>query len=230
MHKYSEFKEVTVHLDWILENQWELFIAAEVVSLLSLLLFGVVRYVLGKKKLSLLFLLLFVALIGVEALLALVVYNETGEISTFQIILIIFVLYACTFGIVDFKKLDRWMRWKIGKWRGIDLLTEKDRAIMARQKDPKYVAKVNRYSAMLHLLIFVGVQAGFWIYSLGGIADIPDYLTDLSWFGSDNVELTPYANETLLNISRVWAIVFIIDFIYSWSYTIFPASRKEEHV
>ena len=54
------------------------------------------------------------------------VYQVTGEISTILIIITIFVLYACTFGIYDFLKLDRWMRRKIGEWRGVELLTEKD--------------------------------------------------------------------------------------------------------
>ena len=49
--------------------------------------------------------------------------------------------YAATFGISDFKKLDRWMRKHIGKWRGVELLADKDISIMGKQKDPKYIAK-----------------------------------------------------------------------------------------
>lgn len=33
------------------------------------------------------------------------------------------------------------MRMKIGRWRGVELLTEKDRRIIERNKDPKFVAK-----------------------------------------------------------------------------------------
>lgn len=209
-----------------MEYQWEVFIAIEVLSFLSLLLFGITRYFLGKQKLSLQLLLLFLVLLILEAILGIVIYQETGEISTFQIVIAIFVLYACTFGIVDFKKLDRWMRLKIGNIRNIDLLTDKDRAIMDRQKDPKYIAKKNRTSSMIHLLVFFGAQATFWWYGTKDVNVMLEYLFDLSWMGTENVTETPYANETVYQISTVWAIVFAVDFIYSWSYTIFPDKKK----
>ncbi|HLS08667.1 hypothetical protein [Lentibacillus sp.] len=123
------------------EYQWEIFITAEVLSMVALLLFGVVRYLLGRHKLSLSFLLAFLVLLGIEALLAILIYRETGEFSTFQIIITVFVIYACTFGIFDFMKLDRWMRKTIGRWRGVELLTAKDYRIMERNKDPKFIAK-----------------------------------------------------------------------------------------
>ncbi|MRI66889.1 hypothetical protein GH885_11150 [Gracilibacillus thailandensis] len=177
----------------------------------------------GKRKHSLFFLFLFLFLLILEAGLAFLIYNETGEISTFQIVITIFVIYACTFGINDFKKLDRWMRIKVGKWRGVDLLTEKDKAIMKKQQDPKYIAKINRYSAIAHLLIFVIVQTGFWLYGLGDFTHFSEYITDFSWIGTEDLEKTPYPNETLYRISMLWGLIFIVDFIWSMSYTIFPA-------
>lgn len=206
----------------LLDYQWEIFITLEVISILCLLIFGVVRYFFNKRKSSLLFLLLFIVLLISEALLALLIYRETGEISTFLIIISIFVVYACTFGIVDFMKLDRWMRLQIGKWRGVQLLSEKDIRIMKKQNDPKYVARKYRYSSIAHLIVFVGVQVAFWIYGTGGIDQILHYATDLSWIGTENIAETPYPNETIYRISLVWGIIFIVDFIWSWSYTIFP--------
>ncbi|WP_096186415.1 hypothetical protein [Evansella halocellulosilytica] len=213
-------------MDLIVEFQWEIFIAAEVLSMVCLLLFGAVRYLLGKRSLSMWFLVLFIVLLVIEAALAMLIYQETGEISRFQIVVTIFVLYACTFGIFDFIKLDRWMRRKIGEWRGVQLLSDKDIRVMNMQKDPRYVAKKYRYSSIAHLIVFLAVQAGFWIYSTSDTDQIMRYLTDLSWVGTENVTETPYANETLYQISMVWGIVFIIDFIWSWSYTIFPESKK----
>ncbi|WP_026907188.1 hypothetical protein [Paucisalibacillus globulus] len=210
-------------MDFLVEYQWELFIFAEVMSLVALLLFGVVRYFFGKRKLSFIFIFLFLLLLLMEAVLALVIYQETSEISTFQIVIIVFLVYACTFGISDFKKLDRWMRLKIGDWRGIDLLTENDRLIMKKKNDPKYIAKKYRYSSLIHLLVFVVVQGIFWGYGLSHFHQVFDYLQDLSWIGTDNVSETPYPNEAIYRISIVWGLVFIIDFIYSWSYTIFPS-------
>lgn len=214
-------------MNFLLEYQWEIFIAIEVISFVSLLLFGITRYFLGRQKVSLQFLLLFILLLIIEAALAIVIYQETGEISTFQIVVTIFVVYACTFGIADFKKLDRWMRLKIGNIRKVDLLTEKDRAIMDRQKDPKYIARKNRRSSMVHFVLFLGVQAVFWWYGTKDFNMMLDYLFDLSWMGTENVAETPYANETVYQISTVWAVVFAVDFIWSWSYTIFPEKTKD---
>ncbi|GGB52362.1 hypothetical protein F3157_14720 [Virgibacillus dakarensis] len=213
-------------VDLILSYQWELFIAIEVLSFASLLLFGIVRYLFDKRNVSLLFLFCFVALLVLEAILAVFIYGETGEISKFQIIITVFVVYACTFGIFDFMKLDRWMRKVIGGWRNVQLLSAKDIEIMNRQKDPQYMAKKYRWSSIAHLIVFVGFQIAFWIYGTGGAAQSLEYIKDLSWIGTENVMETPYANETIYGISMVWGIAFIADFIYSWSYTIFPSNSK----
>ncbi|GAB3049403.1 hypothetical protein [Virgibacillus ainsalahensis] len=212
---------------FILTYQWELFIALEVLSLLALLLFGIVRYFLSRRKLSLVFILTFLVLLAVEALLALVIYQETGEISTFQIVIMIFVVYACTFGILDFKKLDRWMRKKIGQWRNVELLTEKDHRIMKRDKDPKYLAKKYRWTSIIHLIVFVVGQSALWIYGTGDLEEMFTYLRDFSWIEAGNANDSPYANETMYGIGMIWGIVFIADFIYSWSYTIFPSKPKD---
>lgn len=211
---------------FIVDYQWYIFITVEILSWVMLLFFGVCRYVFQKKRLSNWFILLFIFFIFLEAVLALVLYQETGEISDFQIIIIIFVLYACTFGITDFRKLDRWMRGKIGNWRGVDLLTEKDKYIIQRQKDPKHIARKYRISSTIHTIIFIVVQAAFWLYGTGSIAAMIPYITDLSWYGTENINLTPYPNEVLYYGSMVWSVVFAIDFIWSWSYTIFPSKPK----
>ncbi|MED4164631.1 hypothetical protein P4642_18305, partial [Halalkalibacterium halodurans] len=102
---------------FFLDYQVEIFITMEVLTVICLLLFGVTRYYFNIRKASLLFILLFIGITALEAALAWWLYNKTGEISTLQIIITVFVLYAITFGIGDFKKLDRWMRQKIGGWK-----------------------------------------------------------------------------------------------------------------
>src|SRR5690625_667073 len=137
-------------MNFIIEYQWEIFISIEILFFLAFLLFGFVRYFLSKRRLSLFFLGAFLSLLIIEAALAFYIYQITGEISTFQIIIGVFVFYALTFGIFDFLKLDRWMRRKIGTWRNIELLSERDYEIIARDKDPKYVARKYRYTSTIH--------------------------------------------------------------------------------
>ena len=214
-------------MELLITFQWEIFIALEVLSMFALLLFGFVRYFLNKKRLSLLFIIAFLILLVLEALLAILIYQETKEISAFQMVVIIFVLYACTFGMTDFKKLDRWMRRKIGKWRNVELLTEKDYEVMERDKDPRFIARKYRWTSTLHLVVFVVVQTAFWMYGTADTEELLGYIRDFSWIEAGNFEESPYPNETIYFIGMIWGLVFIIDFIWSWSYTIFPAKSNK---
>ena len=216
-----------VSLQFLGNYQWEIFITIEILSIVSLLLFGFLRYGLNKRKLSVLAIVAFLIFLIIEALLGVLIYQETKEISTFQIIIGIFVIYACTFGIFDFIKLDRWMRKKVGKWRRIELLTEKDYVILKRQKDPKYVAKKYRLTSIIHLFLFIVGQSILWMYGTESFDEMVQFLTDFSWLDAGTAEESPYANEVTYSIGMIWGIVFIVDFIYSWSYTIFPSKSKK---
>lgn len=81
---------------------------------------------------------------------------------------------------------------------------------------------------MVHLTIFGAVQAVFLVYSTDGFNELVTYLTDLSWIEAGSAAESPYANETMYSISMLWGIVFIADFLYSWSYTVFPAKSGRE--
>ncbi|WP_210468903.1 hypothetical protein [Sporosarcina sp. 6E9] len=213
-------------MQFIVTYQWEIFITIEILSVISLLTFGFLRYVLNKQRLSVLAIFTFLLLLLFEALLGILIYQETKEISTFQMIIVLFVVYACTFGIFDFLKLDRWMRKTVGKWRHIELLTERDYAILKRQKDPKYVATKYRLTSSIHLFVFLIGQSILWFYGTGSFNEMLNFLTDMSWVESGTAEQSPYANEAAYSIGMIWTLVFVIDFIYSWSFTIFPGKQS----
>ncbi|UTR14011.1 hypothetical protein MM221_15555 [Salipaludibacillus sp. LMS25] len=213
-------------MTFFLDYQWEIFILAEILSLISLLLFGFFRYFLGRKHVSFIFIITFLVLLILEALLGFLIYTHTGEFSTFQIVITLFVIYACTFGIFDFLRLDRWMRRKIGKLRNVELLTEKDYAILERNKNPKYLAKKYRISASVHLLIFLLGQSLLWFIGTSDLTEMVSYLTDYSWIEAGTAANSPYANETMYAIGMLWGVIFIIDFIYSMSYTVFPSEKS----
>lgn len=216
-----------VNMQFIVANQWTIFIVLEVLSLVSLLFFGFLRYVLNRRRLSVLAIVAFLGLLISEALLGILIYQETKEIGTFQIAVGIFVVYACTFGIFDFLKLDRWMRQKIGKWRRVELLTKKDYVILQRQKDPKYVAKKYRVTSVIHLAAFTVGQSILWMYGTESFEEMLGFMTDLSWVEAGTAAQSPYPNEVIYSIGMIWSLVFIIDLIYSWSYTIFPGKSKD---
>ncbi|EZH65035.1 hypothetical protein DH09_15420 [Bacillaceae bacterium JMAK1] len=201
--------------DIIVQYQWEVFIAIEILSFLCLLLFGYIRYKLKKPQLSQGFLIAFIVLTGFEAVLAWYVFAITDEIAAFQIIVSLFVLYALTFGIYDFKRLDRWMRKKID---ADQLLTARDYEEMARQKDPTVQAKYYLVTWITHVAVFVSVQVLFFGLSGLDIHDSVAYLTDLDWLGSENYEVTPYDNQTFHSVSMIWGIILVVDTIVSATY------------
>ena len=209
-------------MDFVTNYYWEIFIIIEILSLISLILFGLFRYVLDQRQTSRLFIILFIALLLSEAGLGLYIYHLTGEISTFVIIVIVFLVYAATFGIVDFLKLDRWMRVKVGNLRGVDLLTEQDKLVIKRNQDPKYIAKKYRITSLIHLVVFVIGQTILWSLGTDNTAEMLSYLTDLSWLNDKDYVNSPYPNEMTYGIGMIWGIAFIADFLYSWSYTLFP--------
>ena len=213
-------------MNTLIDYQWELFIIAEVLSVVSLVLFCIVRYFFNKRSLSILFIVAFLVLLIVEAILGLYVYVQTGEVSTFTIIITIFVIYACTFGVFDFIRLDRWMRMKIGKMRGVELLSSKDYEIIKRNSNPTYVAKKYRISSLIQLVELAISQTIFWSLGTDSIAEMKGYLMDLSWIEEGASENSPYPNDTIFYIGVIWGIVFIVDFIYSWSYTLFPSKKS----
>ncbi|TSB47434.1 hypothetical protein [Alkalicoccobacillus porphyridii] len=208
---------------WIINVQWELFIAIEVLGFISLLLFGYIRYKLKKPNLSKGFIISFIALTVLEMILAWYVYSLTGEISAFQIIISLFVLYAVTFGVRDFKKLDRWMRKKIDE---DNLITDADYREMAKQKDSRYQAKYYAISWVSHLLIFLGTQVLF--FGLSGLSfeESMAYLSDLGWMGSESFEETPYANQAFHSTSMIWGIILVVDAIISATYVFQKKDKK----
>lgn len=170
---------------------------------------------------------LFILCLVLEAALAFMIYRETGEISTFQIVIAIFILYACTLGISDFKRLDRWIKKKIGDWRGVNLLTEEDIRKMELAKDPKFIARKNRRWWYAHAIVFVVGHCLFWLYDGNHNHDLMFYLEDLSWWGEPDHVNGPFRSEAIAAISKIWVIIFGLDTIISWSYTLFPSKNKD---
>lgn len=212
-------------LDSIISFQWEIFIGLEILSLIFLLTFFIIRYAFTAQKLSRWFLSLFIFCILLEGILAVIVYQKTGEISTFQIVVLIFIVYACTFGIFDFKKLDLFIKRKVGEWRGIDLLTEADLQRIERNRDPKYQAQQYRRWWYGHTLVFIVAHCVFWLYYGNPEYGLIYYLTDLSWWSDGELGTGPFQHEMVDQVSKLWMLVFAVDSIISWSYTFFPSKK-----
>lgn len=212
-------------MQFLVEHSWGLFIGLEIAALVCIGAFIGTRYILSLPQRSNIFLFLFLSTMVLEGLLAFLVYKSTGEIETFQIVIIIFIIYAGTFGINDFKKLDYAARVKIGKWRNVTLVTDEEVEKMHRLNDPKVVARKARIWFYFHTIVFLGALIYFW--NIDGSTEFSwtYFVQHREWF-DDQTLPQPFTSEMIGQIFRLWLIIYVIDTIINWSYTFFPAKEK----
>lgn len=108
-------------VDFILQYKWMFFIIGEIVFWVSIIGFLVLRYVFKLEKLSKY--LIFVWLLSDVWLLIIGIldYRKTGEFNTFQIVIVVALIYALTEGKKDLQKLENYIKRKVANWRGTTL-------------------------------------------------------------------------------------------------------------
>jgi hypothetical protein len=212
---------------FVLEYKWLLAILTEVAFLLLTGAFVVSRYRLGWRRISLVAL----ALLALNELaylaLAALDYQETGKISAYQIIAVIWVLYLIFEGKKDFEKIDRFLRQKMARWRGeasppagesLKTMNGNSASSPQEQKAANLTgrehAKKERRDWYAHVLIFAVGQAVLFVLGESWIAarlsgEVPEHLS------------------ALMQVGRIWCIVVIVDGLWSLSYTVFPRRAKK---
>jgi len=214
-------------VQFLVKHDWAIFIGLEVCALIFILAFMGTRYLLSRRPLSNLLLGLFLLMMVLEGVLAFVVYQVTGEVSTFQVVVVLFLLYAVTFGVYDFKRLDFSTRMKIGTWRKTTLVTEAEIDKMRARKDPKTVARKSRIWFYVHTIGFGGALIYFWNTSGTSERSWLYFIQNWDWFGDEDLT-QPFTNELLSQVVRLWLIIYIVDSIINWSYTFFPNKVSED--
>jgi len=214
-------------VQFLVEHDWAIFIGLEVCALIFILAFMGTRYLLSRRPLSNVLLGLFLLMMVLEGVLAFVVYQVTGEVSTFQVVVVLFLLYAVTFGVHDFKRLDYSARMRIGTWRRTTLVTEEETEKMRALKDPKTVARKSRIWFYVHTVIFGGALIYFWNTSGTSEHSWLYFIQNWDWFGDEDLT-QPFTSELLSQVVRLWLIIYIVDSIINWSYTFFPNKVSED--
>ncbi|WP_227936123.1 hypothetical protein [Alkalihalobacillus deserti] len=185
---------------FLYEHGWLLFILSEGLTWLAALVFLISRYRLKLDRLSHWCLLLIVLCTIFQALLALVNYYFTGKVSFFQVVIIVFIIYASTLGKSDFERLDTYIQHKCKRYRKfneIDGPTD----------------KVRTYIKDRQQLFFIHTTALFVIHFAWFMID--SKTSDRKFFLFNEWIQHPhqgfYNNPVFNIISYVWSIVYIID-------------------
>ncbi|MFS0875031.1 hypothetical protein [Solibacillus isronensis] len=210
-------------MDFILDYKWFFLITAEVVFWVCAIAFLLLRYWFQLKKLSLVVFVIFIVNDLWIALLAYFDYQRTGEFSIYQIIIVIIIVYAMTFGKSDFKKLDAFIKRWVAKRRGEPI----DESIQPVKLYGKAYALQEWKQFAGHFVVFVLVHIGFAIAV--GFSDSLQQtpLNELfgTWFDGEKSNF-PFDNEGINKFSHVWLLILAIDFVITLSYTLFPKKKS----
>ncbi len=205
---------------------WELLIVTEIIFWLLIGLFLLFRYVLGWKQFTKWMIPIFILTIVIDIYLGWVDYKMTGEFSIFQFIIIIFVVYALTSGLSDFRRLDAYIQRKVAKWKG---QPEPEQSAKLPAKYGREHARHERNGWFMHIAMFVLAQVAFFLLfglregvALSQFID-PDFYR--SWWG--DASLGAYRDITLNQLVQVWFVVLVVDGIISLSYTFSPRKEKK---
>ena len=205
-------------MDFILDNKWFFLITAEIIFWICAIAFLLLRYWFKLERLSMFIFFIFIVNDLWIAFLAFMDYRRTGEFSVFQIVILIIIVYALTFGKSDFMKLDLFIKRQVAKIRGETI--------------PASEMPVQRYGLDLALYEWKQFAGHLFIFALlhivfafaFGLADQFNTLQIEQWLNiikNDDNGL-PFNNEGINSVTKIWFIVLIVDFGITLSYSVFP--------
>lgn len=207
-------------MEFILENKWTFLITAEVIFWISILSFLTLRYWFKLQKVSIVFFFIFIINDLWIATMGFMDYLKTGEFSSYQVVILIVIFYALTYGKSDFRRLDGFMQINIAKLKGEPLpKLEQHKELYGMEY------AIHEWKKILgHILIFSIVHVALVLYfglttKLGDINSMESLFK--LWF-SDTQSSFPFNNQIANNFSRIWTLVLVIDTVITLSYTIFP--------
>ncbi|GKS11383.1 hypothetical protein YDYSY3_23830 [Paenibacillus chitinolyticus] len=210
-------------LDFILQYKWAFFIGGEAVFWGSIVCFLLLRYVWNYRKLSKLFILLFLLSDLWMAAIGYLDYRRTGQFETFQLVILIFLAYALLFGRNDLRKLDAFIARKTAKWRGIPenelpppelKLTG---AAHTRRELKNFSVHFVLYAAVTAVLIVT-----YGILPAGSLPPEPSGPLALRLVLAGIVN-----HETAASVLKVWSLILAVDAAITLSYVIFPKKAKK---
>lgn len=209
-------------MTWVLEHKWLFFIAGEIVFWTSLIAFFVLRYLLGWKRAGWAVMLFSLASDLWLAFLGYLDYRNTGRMETFQIVIVIVLVYALIYGRRDFAKLDRWIRRLVARMKGTawEETGEGSAPLYGREHAVKEVREFG-----LHALLYLGVHLVFWFAV--GLSDAPLPAEEQTGYALiDRWSSGWFKSESVSNFSRIWTVVLGADALISLSYVVWPKQPK----
>ncbi|MFE6799171.1 hypothetical protein [Paenibacillus chitinolyticus] len=210
-------------MDFILQYKWAFFIGGEAVFWGSIVCFLLLRYVWNYRKLSKVFILLFLLSDLWMAAIGYLDYRRTGQFETFQLVILIFLAYALFFGRGDLRKLDAFIAGKTAKWRGVP-----ENELPPPELKLTGAAHTRRElkNFSVHFILYAAVTAvlivTYGILPAGSLPPEPSGPPALRLVLAGIVN-----HETTASVLKVWSIILAVDAAITLSYVIFPKKPKK---
>ena len=214
-------------MDFVLDHKWFFLVAGEIIFWVCAIGFLLVRYWLKQDKMSMFLFIIFIINDLWIALLAFMDYQRTGEVSTYQIIVIGFITYAMTLGKSDFKKLDHFIKRKVAEIRGEPV----DEMLRPQQLYGMAYALWEWKQFAGHLLIFLVLHSIF--FMTWGFSDSMQQVRTVDLFellSDKDATNVPFNYEGINKFSQVWVLILLVDFVITLSYTIIPKRNPTSEV
>lgn len=208
-------------VELFLNNRWSFLILAETVFWITVMTALTLRYWFNKPKAAVVvFLFTLVNEIWI-LFLGILDIKDTGELSTFQIIIVIIILYSLILGKYDLRKLDRFLFRSVARLKGTKIIEEtKNNELFGISK-----AKEEIKQFCLHCLLFLLAHVVFLLvlFFMSKETRTDSLMNQIAWLYSQFQN-----NKVLIQVSKVWSVILLIDGIRSISYLIFPKKEIEK--
>lgn len=202
-------------METIYDLKWGLFLGAEILFWLLIVIFLVTRYWFELERISQ-WCIVFVILSNVfQAFLAGVDIYYKGEVSIFQIVIIIFIFYAVTYGSKDFQKLDRFIRKKVSTYKNKrtdarqisgGFSSPSNEEVRAYVKQRKVLFQMNLVAFIILHFIWTFIFANEMLQTMSLIENV------YYWYEwAHHPLLGIYSIPTLNLVSYIWGIVLLFD-------------------
>lgn len=199
-------------MDFVLDNKWFFLVGAEVSFWVLAVAFLVLRYLFDLNRASFVVLALIILDNALIAGLGFLDYQRTGEFAPYQLVAAAIVVYGFTYGKKDFRRLDAYLKRKLKRSGDRSPSPKPAPRVPARDKAERY-----RRGWYTHLAVFVIGQAALFAAGEAWINPLLD--------GGSLAQAS-----ALMNASRIWTIVFVVDTVWSLSYTFFPDKDRKPRV
>jgi hypothetical protein len=203
---------------FLYENGWILFILSEALTWLAALIFFACRYLLRLERISNFCLLLIILCTIFQAFLAGVNYFFTGKVSFFQVVIILFIIYASTLGSSDFERIDKYLQQKFNKYRKLN----------SNEETPDSTTELNYRNGLFlfHTIAFSFMHLiWFCLDFLTMNYSFTHVFLFQQWISHPHQGI--FHNSAFNIISYLWSIIYIFDLCFFIIFT-FPYKIRKE--